>query len=77
MTKLLDKAIEAAKQLQPEAQDELARTILYLVKNDGEPEEIDAEDLPDILEALAEVERGEFATDEEVEAAFRSFGKKE
>jgi hypothetical protein len=77
MTKLLDKAIEAAKQLQPEAQDELARTILYLVKNDGEPEEIDPEDLPDILEALAEVERGEFATDEEVEAAFRSFGKKE
>ena len=73
MTKLLDKAIEAAKQLSPDAQDELAHAILYMMENDAEPEEIDPEDLPDLLEALAEVERGEFATDEEVEAVRRRF----
>lgn len=39
----------------------------------GIGEEIDPDHLQDVLEALAEVERDQFATDEEVAAAFRSF----
>jgi predicted transcriptional regulator len=76
MTKLLDKAIEAAKQLSPDEQDELAHAILHLVENSGEPEEIDPEHLPGVLEGLAQAERGEFATEQEVEEAFRSFEPK-
>jgi hypothetical protein len=41
--------------------------------NDGEPEEVDAAHLPAVLEGLAEAKRREFASDAEVEAAFRSF----
>ena len=38
-------------------------------------EEIDREHLPFVLEGLAQVERGEFASDEDVEKAFRSFDR--
>jgi len=72
MTKLLNKALEAVRRLSPEDQDEIARAMLSLARQ-GEPEVIDPAHLPDILEALAEAERGEFASDAEVEAAFRRF----
>jgi hypothetical protein len=36
-------------------------------------EEIEPAHLPAVLEGLAQVKRREFATDEEVEAAFRRF----
>ena len=61
--------------LSPARQDELAGYICHLAAEDGEPEEIDPAHLPAVLEGLAQIERGEFATDAEVEAAFRSFGK--
>ncbi len=48
--------------------------MLHLVRDDREPEEIDTEHLPDVLEGLEQARRGEFATDAEVEAAFRRFG---
>ena len=40
---------------------------------EGEPEEIDPDHLPDVLEGLPEAGRGEIATDEEVAPAFRCF----
>jgi hypothetical protein len=40
---------------------------------ESEPEEIGSAHLPDVLESLAQAERGEFATDAEVEAAWRRF----
>jgi hypothetical protein len=72
MTKLLEKAVEAVRALSAEEQDEIARLILRLTSDD-EPEPIDPADLPHVLEGLAQMRRGEFATDEEVEAAFRRF----
>jgi hypothetical protein len=75
MTKLLEKALEVIRQLPPEGQDEIARLILGMAGDDGEPEEIDAADLSDVLESLAQAERREFATDAEVEAAFRRFDR--
>lgn len=72
MTKLLEQAVEIARTLPPEMQDEIARLMMSLA-HAAEPEEIDPEHLPDVLEGLAEARRGEFATDEEVEAAFRAF----
>jgi hypothetical protein len=47
--------------------------MLSLSGNDGEPEEIDPADLPDVLEGLAQAKRREFASDAKVEAAFRRF----
>jgi hypothetical protein len=41
MTKLLDKAVAAAKRLQPEDQDELARVVLAFLGDESESEDID------------------------------------
>jgi hypothetical protein len=73
MTKLLEKALEAVRRLPPDSQDEIALAMLTLTGNDGDPEEIDAAHLPAVLEGLAQAKRRQFATDDEVEAAFRRF----
>jgi hypothetical protein len=75
MSKLLEKAIEAVRKLPADSQDEIARAMLSLCGNDGEPEIIDPDDLSAVLEGLAQARRREFATDEEVEAALRRFDR--
>jgi hypothetical protein len=75
MTKLLEKALEVVRRLPPDSQDEIARAILLLSGDEGEPEEVDPAHLPSLLAGLAQVERREFASDEEIEAAFRRFEK--
>ena len=73
MTKLLEKALEAVRQLPPDSQDEIARAMLSLTGAQVEPEEIDPEHLSDVLEGLAQAKRRQFATDVEIESAFRRF----
>jgi hypothetical protein len=76
MTKLLEQALKAVQRLTPENQDEIARAMLTLATGDeGEPEEIDPAHLPDVLESLAQAKHREFASDAEVEAAFRRFDR--
>ena len=75
MTKLLDQALEAVRRLPPAAQDDIARAMLQLAAGDNEPEEIDAAHLPAVLEGLAQAKRREFASDADVEAAFRRFDR--
>jgi DNA-binding TFAR19-related protein (PDSD5 family) len=75
MTKLLEKALEAVRLLPPENQDEIARAMLTLAGEGPALEEIDLAHLPDVLESLAQAKRREFATDVEVEAAFRRFDR--
>jgi len=75
MTKLLQKALEAVQSLPPENQDEIARAMLALAGDEAEPEPIDPVHLSDVLESLAQAKRREFATDSEVEAAFRRFDR--
>jgi hypothetical protein len=75
MTKLLDKALERVRRLPSENQDEIARAMLQFAGNDAEPEIIDAAHLSAVLEGLGQRSRGEYATDEEVEAAFRRFDR--
>jgi predicted transcriptional regulator len=75
MTKLLEKALEAVRQLPPASQDEIARAMLRLAAGEEVPEPIDAADLAAVLEGLAQARRGEFATDAEIEAAFRRFDR--
>jgi hypothetical protein len=73
MTRLLEKALDAVRRLPPESQDEIARAMLNLAGDEAESEAIDPAHLPDVLEGLAQAKRRQFATDAEVEAAFRAF----
>jgi predicted transcriptional regulator len=75
MTKLLQRALEEVSKLPADSQDEIARAMLSLAGNDGEPEAISPDDLSAVMEGLAQARRGEFATDEEVEAALRRFDR--
>lgn len=72
MTELLEKAVEAVRQMPPERQDAIAHFLLDLTDDDA-AEPLDAEDRAAIEEGLAQIERGEFATEEEVAAVFRRF----
>jgi hypothetical protein len=56
----------------PDDQDKIARLMLSLAEGDQPAEQTDH--LPDILESLAQLRRGEFASDADVETAFRRFG---
>jgi hypothetical protein len=73
MTKLLEQALEAVRRLPSASQDEIARAMLTLAGNEGEPEPIDPAHLSAVLEGLAQAKRRQFASDDEVEAAFRRF----
>jgi hypothetical protein len=75
MTKLLEHALETVRRLPPDSQDEIARAMLHLAAAGGEPEAVDAAHLPAVLEGLAQAKRREFASDAEVEAAFRRFDR--
>jgi hypothetical protein len=75
MTKLLEQAIEAARRLPADTQDDIARTILHLVGSEVEVESIDPAHLAAVLQGLAQAKRRQFATDDEVEAAFRRFDR--
>jgi hypothetical protein len=75
MTKLLEKALEAVRQLPADSQDEIARAMLTLAGEAGEPENIDPAHLSAVLEGLSQAKRREFASDIEVEAAFRRFDR--
>jgi hypothetical protein len=75
MTKLLEKALEAVRKLPPSGQDEIARAMLTLAGDEGEPEAIDSAHLPAVLEGLAQAKRRQFATDDEIEAALHRFDR--
>jgi hypothetical protein len=73
MTKLLDKALEVVRRLPADSQDEIARAMLTLSDNEGEPESIAATHLPAVLEGLAQAKRRDFATEAEIAAILRRF----
>ncbi|KQT19032.1 hypothetical protein ASG40_15300 [Methylobacterium sp. Leaf399] len=74
MTELLEKAVEAVRRMPSADQDAIAQAILSMVKI-GDGEAVDPDHWQDVEDALSEVERGEFATQEEVATAFRSFSR--
>jgi hypothetical protein len=74
MTKLLERAVDAVRRPPVDTQDEIARAMLELASHEGEPEPVQPEDLAAVLEGLAQARCGQFASDAEVEAAFRRFG---
>jgi hypothetical protein len=74
MNQLLEKAVEAVRQMPPDDQDKIARLMLSLAEGDQLPEQTDPTHLADILENLAQLRRGEFASDADIQTAFRRFG---
>ena len=67
MTKLLEQAVEAARNLSAAAQDDIAHVVLRLAGADDEPPvQLTVEEQAAIAAAKAAAVRGEFATDEQV-----------
>lgn len=73
MTKLLEQAVSAARNLPPEMQDDIARMMLNYAGDDERIIELSAEEEADLIEAQAEMERGEFATEAEVQAVLSKY----
>jgi len=76
MTKLLEKAIEAARRLSPGEQDDIARAIIQLAgQSDEVPVPLTPEERAAIKHSKAAAARGEFATDDEVRAVWAKHGR--
>jgi hypothetical protein len=74
MTKLLEKGIEAIRNLPADRQDMAGELLLSLAKT--EPDyRLTAEQIEDVKLALAEAERGEFATDREMAETWKKFDR--
>ena len=76
MTRLLDQALEAARNLPPAAQDDIARIVLRLTGNDDEepPVALSSDERAAVAASKAAAARGEFATDEQVRAVWAKHG---
>ena len=66
MTELLEIAIERARALSPEMQDDLAQILLRLAGQEEQIYELTAGEEADLIAADDEIASGEFATDDEV-----------
>ena len=67
MIKALENAIEQINDLPPERQAYAALVLKQIAADDGTPFEVPTEHRAAVLEGLAQVERGEFASEEDVE----------
>jgi hypothetical protein len=75
MTKLLDQAVAAARNLPPDEQDEIAHFVLRLAGADDEPPiQLTHEEHAAITSSKTAAARGEFATEEEVRAVWAKHG---
>jgi hypothetical protein len=71
MTKLLDQALEAVRDLPPDVQDDIARIVLELTgSDDAVTVPLSDDERAAIAASKAAAQRGEFATDDEVRAAW-------
>jgi len=62
--------LERAETWSEEAQDELVRSALAIARKYGGVHRLDDEEPVDIREGVAEIERGEVASDEDVQTTF-------
>jgi hypothetical protein len=71
VTKLLDRALKAARSLPPAAQDDIARVVLRLAGAEDEaPVPLTPEEQAAVAASKTAAARGEFATDEQVRAVW-------
>jgi hypothetical protein len=75
MTKLLDQALEALRQLPSHHQDAIARAILQLAGSDlPVPVSLSPEEREAIVRSKTAAARGEFASDQQVRAVWAKHG---
>jgi hypothetical protein len=75
MTKLLDQALEAVRDLPPDAQDDIARVVLRLAGNDDvAPIPLLPDERAAIAKSKAAAARGEFATEDQMRAVWSKHG---
>jgi hypothetical protein len=75
MTKLLDDALSAVRNLPPDEQDNVARAVLRLTGADEEPSvALSGDERAAIAASKSATARGEFASDEQVLAAWAKHG---
>jgi hypothetical protein len=74
MTKLLEQAMEAVRVLPPDAQDDIARLVLQLARDDAELVALSPDERAAISASKAAAARGEFATDEQVRTTWAKHG---
>lgn len=73
MIKLLEQAVEKVQALPLEMQDQAARMLLAYVGDEERILVLTPEEQADLMEAQAEMQRGEFATEAEVEAVLSKY----
>jgi hypothetical protein len=73
MTELLDRAVQTARALSSEMQDEIARMVLAYAGRGDAVIDLTPDEEADLIEAQAERARGDFATEAEVEAVLSKY----
>ena len=73
MTELLQQAVERVRALPADQQDEFARVLLRLAGDDGPVYRLTPEEDTSLARSLGQAERGEFATDERVQAIWAKY----
>jgi hypothetical protein len=74
MTDLLEKAVAAARELPSEMQDAMARLMLTFAGKEQPGFHLTAEEEASFAKSLAQADRREFATDEQVRAVWAKHG---
>jgi len=75
VTKLLDQALQAARELPDDTQDDIARVVLQLAGLDQQPFHVmTAAERRAVGTSMAAANRGDFASDEEVAAVWAKHG---
>jgi len=69
----IDAVLDRVRTWPPERQEEAMRVLLEIEAKGPEVYQLSEEELADIEEGMAEVRRGEFASDEEVAALFNRY----
>ena len=74
MTASLEVAIERAKELPPEAQDELARLIFEFADTENIEIDLTEDEARSFDESIGQADRGEFASEEDMRAIWAKYG---
>ncbi len=75
MTELLERAVQAARNLPADMQDEIARLVLQFTGDEDQSViQLSPEDAASFDEFFAQAARGEFATDEQIRAIWLKHG---
>ena len=69
----IEAVLERVRHWPPQRQEDAARILLAMEAQDASPYRLSPEERADLDAALEEAARGEFATDEEVEAVFARY----